>query len=1103
MFHHKTRKFGLLALSLATTLMAFGQDETIRLQSNRLTCKQTIQLIEEQTDYSVVYSNSKLNLNTPVRVKGHEMRMGDLLTAALKGQKMRYEIRNKHIIISDATADAATNGQTHSTNSTQQTKKVSGRVVDSKGEPLIGAAVKVKGSSAATVTDLEGNFTLNNVAANATLEVTYIGYTAQAVEAKGGAPLNIVMNEDAQSLDELVVVGYGTQKKSSLTASISTVKSSDLAKQVTTNVASALQGRAPGVEILQNGGEAGGDVSILIRGAGSFGSTEPLYVIDGAFSNNGLNSLNSKDIESIEILKDGSAAAIYGSRAANGVVLITTKSGRAGKTKVELSSDFSYQTPMHMLDFMNSSQWRQFATTVANNSPAYEVAKENASPTNPNADIDWQDLYYRNASMYSFGASVSGGGEHSTFSTSLGYQDQTGIIIQSDYKKYNGRINGTYQKGRFTVAENLAVAFTKKQTPPTSRPIEIPTVPVTDSYGRYISTPAELGYATTNIDIDNSLAQIYNRNQWTKKTDITGSVSVKYDILKGLAYKIGFAGSYLNAHGYTHTPAYASYWDVNGVADSRFSQPYTSLAESRNEQFNYTIDNLLTYNKELGGHTFDALLGTSWMQEWNRTMSINSGTNDLGAASVTTYNGVGVVGSDEYDAALLSFFARLNYDYMNRYMLSLSVRSDKSSKFAKNHRTGWFPSVSAGWNVSEEKFFNIPWISKMKLRASYGILGANFITPYSFVSTAYGPVPTILNNKRQFGYVTRFAQSDLKWEKAISSNMGIEMGFLNNTLTFTGEYYYKRNNDLLAPLEALPSSGQTIVINNPDVPYYNSASVENKGWEFTLGYRNHWKDWSFDILGNITFMKNKVIKLGEGVQPIRGSLMSSKFNDRPTITKEGLPIGSFWGYKVAGINENGDFLYESVDGTSKTAKDIAETDKQVIGNPTPDFTYGLNINLGYKNWDLTMFLQGSHGNDIFAAAKYNFYFNYDSNCLVDALNSWTTTNSGSTLPIAKTDNYYGGNSLPSSFYVENGSYLRCKNIQLGYNFNEKLLQKTNFISACRIYVGVQNLFTITSYPLYDPEVSSNTLFDRGIDGLYRNAPRINARTWNFGINITL
>lgn len=985
-----------------------------------------------------------------------------------------------------------------------QQKSITIKVIDTRNEPIIGASVLEKGTTNGTVTNLDGECKLT-VSPKSTLVISYIGYKAQEVAVSDKTMISAILEEDTEQLEEVVVVGYGVQKKSSMTAAVASVSAKEIAKQVTSNVASALQGRTPGVEILQKGGEAGGGVSILIRGAGTFGSTEPLCIIDGAVSNNGLNSLNPNDIASIEVLKDGSAAAIYGSRAANGVVLITTKQGKSGKTVVEIAGNFSYQTPTKMLDFMNADQWRQFANMVADNSGLVH-APENVKPSNPAIDTDWQDLYFQNAPLYNINASISGGGEYTTYNTSFGYFNQKGIIAESDYEKYNARVNGTFKKGILSVDENLSIAHTRKKPQSTLRIIGLPTMPEKDEYGRYVSAGPE--YNILSSAIENPIAPYYNHDVVNRTTDITGSLGITLDIFKGLKYKLNLAGSYLNTHNYLHTPAYSTMWDEDGEPVSGFGQKYTSLNESRGEEFNYTIDNLLTYNNTFSGHTLDILLGTSWMREYNRTMSINSDNNDLGAPTITGYEGAGSVSAVEKNAALLSFFARLNYDYENRYLLSLSIRSDKSSKFAKGHRVGYFPSVSAGWNVHEEKFFMIPWVSKLKVRGSYGELGANFIDPYSFLSLAYGPVPSIFGDKRTYGYVTRFAQENLTWETAISSNVGLELGFLDNSLTFTADLFLKRNNDLLAPLAPLPSSGQTIIINDGDLPYFNTASVENKGLEMTLGYRKMWGDFSLDASANLTFIKNKVRKLGDGVQPIRGESISSKFNDRATITKEGLPIGTFWGYKVLGIDDKGDFIFEDNNGLDENGKltgkpdgNTDENDKTVIGNPNPDFTYGLNISFGYKNWDITAFFQGVQGNDIFCGAKYYNYFNYSNNCLVDALNSWSKDNTSTQLPIAKTDNYSGGNSLPSTFYIEDGSYFRCKNLQVGYTFKGKLLEK-NFVKTIRLYAGVQNLFTITKYSMYDPEVSDNTLFDRGVDGQYDIAPTVNARVYNIGFSLT-
>lgn len=762
-----------------------------------------------------------------------------------------------------------------------QTSVVKGTVIDKDGDPLIGVSIYEKGRhSVSTTTDIEGNYSIS-VPQNATLEFAYVGYKTVLVDVNGRTQINVTLADETTDLSEIVVVGYGVQKRSSMTASVASVSAKEMNKQIASNVASTLQGRAPGVEVLQNGADPGSDISILVRGAGSFGSTEPLYIIDGAISNNGLSSLVASDIESIEVLKDGSAAAIYGSRAANGVVLVTTKNGKAGETKVELNGSYTLQTPAKLLKFMNASQWREYANMVCDNSAAYDRATQNVNPTDPDYSTDWQDIYYNNASMYSLGAAISGGNENATFNTSLGYTDQDGIVINSGYKKYNARLNSTYKKGRFTITENLSLSHSKRLPTTTTRGIMIPTIPVTDEYGRYISTPSELGYSTTNSNITPPLASIYNTEQFTKKTDVIGALGVLVDIWGGIKYKFNISGDYLHTYGYAHTPEYATYWDADGNIDSRFSQPYTYLSESRSDKFNYTIDNLLTFNRDFGEHSFDVLLGTSWMREYYRYMSMNSGSNDLGAPTITTYNGAGQIGSDEQNSALLSFFGRVNYNYAERYLLSATIRRDESSKFAKDYRVGYFPSISAGWNIHNESWFNVSptIINKLKIRGSYGELGANFIDPYSFTSLAYGPVPAIFGDQRVFGYVTKLAQQNLKWETAVSSNVGVEMAFLKNRLNASVEYYYRRNNDLLAPLEPLPSSGQTIIINDGDLPYFNTASVENKGIEITAGYRDTFGDWTIGIDGNITFLKNKVLKLGEGVQPIRGTIMSSKFND--------------------------------------------------------------------------------------------------------------------------------------------------------------------------------------------------------------------------------
>ena len=977
-----------------------------------------------------------------------------------------------------------------------QQQTVTGTVYDESGLPLIGVSVQEKGTSNGAITDIDGKFSVK-LSPEATgggkiLIFSYIGYKTQEVSLDGRTNIEVTMSEDTEQLEEVVVVGYGVQKKSSLTASVASVSNKEIVKTMSSNVASTLQGRMPGVDIVQQAGVAGADVNILVRGAASFGATEPLYVIDGAFSNNGLTSINPNDIESIEILKDGAAAAIYGSRAANGVVLITTKRGKQGKPVIEINGSFAVQTPTNIPDFLNASQWREFANMVADNS-GMAHAPENDNPTYPDVDTDWADEWLQFAPMWNLNASISGGGENSTFSTSIGYLDQTGMTVYSDFKRYNFRVNSSYKKGIFSLSENVAISHRDK-TPTTAFNIKLPTLPIYDEQGRLVSGGPDYYINPEDGQSKNPFASLEYSDRYNKVTEVIGALNAELDIWKGLKYKLSVSGNYSTSHNYTHTPQYDTRWFEDGSVDIDYSNTRNSVSESRGEEFTYTIDNLLTYDQTFNGHHVDALLGTSWMREYSRNMSIAT-IDDLGATNITGFQSIdGRISAGDSNAALLSFFARLNYDYEGKYLLSASIRRDESSKFYKDNRVGYFPSVSAGWNVHQESWFENPVVSKLKIRGSYGELGANFLDPYNFDPIAFGPIPYTLGGNRYVdGRAAYLKSRDLTWETAKTTDIGIEMGFLNNDLTVQVDYFIKKNVDLLAQIDLNLSSGQVFEINSSsEKPYVNSASVKNTGWEFLLNYRKQLTpDFSIDASFNFSTLKNKVLALGDNVQPITSGAMSSYFNDSPSITMPGEAIGSFYGYRIDGFDADGNFIFTDTDGNGI----VNAEDKVILGNPIPDFSYGLNLNLAYKDFDMTMFFQGVAGNEIFNQMKYTYYFDYSNNCVTDVLNAWSETNKDTNIPIMKTANTNGGNSLPSEFYVEDGAYFRCKNLQIGYTLPKKVLDKLSFTNL-RFYVGVQNLFTITGYSGYDPEVSSNVLFSRGID----NSSYPNARTYTFGFN---
>ena len=1006
----KNRVLLVLLLSFAVSLAASAQKITMNLQQVKL--EKVFSLITKQTGLTVAYSRTIVNPERIVSVQAKDKDLSKVLDDLFAGTNVAYEIGEKKIYLKAKEAPLASQGS-------QKTKKITGTVTDIKGEPIIGASVLVKGAGTGTVTDVDGNFTLD-ASADALLAVSYIGYKTQEVKVGNKNSYSIQLQDDTEVLDEVVVVGYGVQKKSSLTGAVASISSQEISKQVSSNVASSLQGRTPGVDIVQQAGVAGADVNIVIRGAASFGATEPLYVIDGAFSNAGLSSLNPNDIESIEVLKDGAAAAIYGSRAANGVVLITTKKGKSGKPVIQIDGSFAFQKTTNIPEFLNASEWREFANMVADNS-GLPHAPENDNPTNPNLNTDWSKEWIQFAPVWNLNASIAGGGDNSTFSTSLGYLDQTGMTIYSDYKRYNFRLNTSYKKGRFSFSETLGLTH-KDKTPTTAFNIALPTLPIYDEQGRFTSGGPDYYINPEDGKAQNKIAPLHYTDQFNKVTDLIGSLNAQLDIWGGLKYKLSLSGNYSNKHNYTHTPEYYTKWNSDGTPDKDYGNTRNSVSETRGEEFTYTIDNLLTYNKTFNRHSIDALLGTSWMREYYRYMT-NSTINDLGGTDITGFqNEDGKISAGDSNAALLSFFARVNYDYDNKYLLSLSIRRDESSKFHKDNRVGYFPSVSAGWNVHQEKWFQNPVMSKLKIRASYGELGANFLNPYNFDAIAYGPIPYTVGGERYVtGRAAYLKSKDLKWETAKTTDIGIELGFFNNDLTLSLDYFVKKNVDLLAQIDLNLSSGQIFEINSSrEKPYVNTASVKNTGWEFMMNYRKQLtKDFHIDATFNIATLKNKVLSLGENVQPITSGAMSSYFNDAASITMPGEAIGSFYGYKIDGFDAEGNFIFADTDKNGV----VNANDKVILGSPIPDFTYGLNINMEYKDFDLTVFFQGVQGNDIFNQKKYTYYFDYSNNVVKEAMNGWTKTNRNTGIPIMKTQNTSGGNSLPSEFYVEDGSYL--------------------------------------------------------------------------------
>ena len=1120
-----------LGVIQAFALNTYSQQAHISIKLHDQRLENVLKSIENNSEYFFMYNKDLINVEKVVSIDAADQTIQAVLDQLLKGTDISYSIVNRQIILSNLKNNSGT--------VSDQKKSVSGKVTDSTGSTLPGVSVVVKGTTNGTITDMDGNFKLTNVPDNGILVFSFVGMKSQEISLAGKTTIDVKLVEESIGLDEVVAVGYGTQKKSSLTGAVASISPKELSKLPQSNLGAALQGRSPGVSVTTDGGVAGGAVNILIRGASSLTNVSPLYVIDGAFANN-LSGINTADIENMEILKDAAAAAIYGSRAANGVILISTKRGKAGQLQINLNSSYSLQTPSKYLDFINAQQYAKLMVDVATREGITPPVRL-TSQFNPAIDQDYQKLWFGNAPMYNVGLDISGGSENSTFYSSVNYLNQESILAYSNFKRYDARINTSQKRNKFKLDESISVNRTESKPnyaySGAAYGYDIPLLPAkntdkslwgTNSEGfagglqseYYIANPPSTPnptFTTNNMFATGALSH-FNENY----TIITGSAKASYEIAKGLVYSLGLNGFYQVSTSTYDIPSF-TLLDINGKNPAIQNRSYT---QTKGDYFQYTMDNLLSFKRTIGENDIDVLLGQSWLSEKSTSGAIIGGAGNFVSNTITTARGSVATSGYNYDSGLLSFFGRVNYGYKDRYLVSVSARSDASSKFAKSKRVGVFPSLSVGWNIHNESFFKSNIISQAKLRGSYGELGANFIPPYSFVSTIRATVPVTLGDQsRSMGTITELANPDLKWETSKTYDIGVDLSFFKNKLSFSADYFYKDNVDLLAGLTPPPSSGRGLDIASSSY-FVNSANVRNNGLEFSLTYHKSSGKFTYNVTANLSHVSNKVVSLGTNVQPILGFAYSGSFSDSPTITKPGLPIGVFWGYKTDGVYQKDSDVPQTGVEKGKKAGDLKfvntngdnvvdVNDKTVIGSPFPDFEYGLNFSGNYGNFDMTIYLVGSQGNSIFNSSKYTSYFLTTKAKTSDVLNAWTPTNTNTNLPRITTASAMGGNALPNSFYVEDGSYLRLKNFQVGYTVAKGMFKKLP-LEKIRAYFGVQNLFTITKYSGYDPEVAVipretlnaaatggrskdvNILFNRGVDS--RAYPR--DRTYTIGLQLS-
>lgn len=973
-------------------------------------------------------------------------------------------------------------------------KAITGKIIDEQGEPIIGVNIVEKGTSNGTVTDVEGNFSLK-VSSNAILQISYIGYLAHEIPTDGRNSFSIVLIEDTKALDEIVVIGYGAVKKSDLTGSVSSVKGSDLNAFSVANIAQALTGKTTGVQVLQNTGRPGASISLRIRGTNSImGGNEPLYVIDGFPG--GISRLNTEDIESIEILKDASATAIYGSRGANGVVLITTKKGKIGETKVEYEGNYGIQKIRKKLDLLNAKEYAMFYNEQQINDGLGSFFTEEEIKSFGEG-TDWQDLVFQTAPIQKHSLTVSGGNQKIKYLFGGGRFDQEGIIKNSSYTRNSFRanidatINNKFNLGFFSqFSQNLSTNNGSEyggsrgngllggalSAPPTVNPY--------DNDGNYLRLTTVYPFMS-NV-IKNPLNFIYENKYESRSTSGVINTYINYKPIKDLTIKISGGVS----KGFSRT---------NNYQTTKFVDSQGNASYSTSDDITLLNENIINYIKKINDVHNISVMGAFTYENYKYTNLGASGSgffNDIVETyAIGTASTVNVPSSGYSDYTLLSYLGRINYTYRDKYFITANFRADGSSRYSEGDKWAYFPSAALAWRLSNEKFFKENIIcNDLKLRIGYGSSGSTAIGAYQTL-VMLSPGKVYLGD-----LLTHYAPSarypgKLKWETTDQTNFGIDAGFLDNKMRLTIDYYIKSTRNLLNNVTMPASTGYTYTVQNV-------GEIQNKGIEFLIDaniYNREKFRWNTSF--NFSLNRNKVIKLYKGEDVTGSSYNVGSINDFINILREGHPVGAFYGYKENGYDEEtGKILY--LDSNGNNTLSPTSKDKVFIGDPNPDFIYGFNSNMSFNNIELSFFIQGSQGNDIFNISKntQNCDYNYGLNVTKDVFEShWKESNSpieNAKVKYPKISKYSLANV--SDRFVEDGSYIRLKNIEIAYNIPTQLL---NNIKLFQIYGSAQNVLTFTKYSWFDPEVNvygGSSSINQGID--YNGYP--SAITYSLGVRLT-
>ncbi|PIQ19866.1 MAG: SusC/RagA family TonB-linked outer membrane protein [Cytophagales bacterium CG18_big_fil_WC_8_21_14_2_50_42_9] len=1002
----------------------------------------------------------------------------------------------------------------------QGKQAISGKVTGG-GQPLPGVSIVIKGTSNGTASDVEGNFTIE--AANTdVLVVSYIGFNTQEIPVGNKTQINVALQEDAKALEEVVVIGYGVQQKKLVTGATAQVKGEDLQKQSTTDPLQALQGQAPGVQITSSSGQPGESFRVVVRGVGTTGSAAPLYIVDGVITGD-ISFLNPADIQSIDVLKDAASAAIYGSQAANGVVLITTKTGKAGQpAQITFDTYVGVQNVARKADLLNSQEYATIMNEASVNSGGLPYFTNEQIAT-MGTGTNWIDeMFVEDAVTQNYSLGAQGGSENSTFSTSFSYTGQEGIVGGKDlsnYDRYNFRVNSEHsfynkivklgEHLNFAYIENNGVGVGNQYNNSLRAAFNTsPFVSMYDENGNFFDN----SNSTWNNGEANPYAQMVYGNQNRRNSQrLVGDIYAVIEPIKNLRFRTSLGLNYTASEYRSYTPVYRlSIYSFNDV--SRVSQ---SLSKGRTLMW----DNLLSYNYTLNqNHYFEAMVGTSAFK--NDGSSINGGNVDLiisdlehaYLSNATNTNGtnISLTGAPYSADRRMSYFGRLNYNFKETYLINATLRADGSAKFGSNNRWGYFPSVSTGWVISNESFManTQNWLSYLKLRGSWGQVGNQDIGYFQYLGLI-----SYLNTNYIFGseegvltsgaYPSRLPNEDIKWEASEQTNFGFDARFFNGKLTANFDWYKKTSKDWLIVAPILATAGA-----NP--PYINGGNVTNKGVELALNYSSNIGEFNYSVGVNGAYNKNRVTEIPTADQIIHGDNNLLFDNSLEFYrAQSGFPIGYFWGLKTDGIFQTeaevaahtnaegtliqpnaapGDVRYVDLNGDGL----ISDLDRTQIGNPNPDLTYGITLSGNYKAFDFSFLASGVAGNQL--VQSYRNQANQFANYTSAILDRWHGPGSSNTIPRVTLDNRNWTSF--SDLYIHDGDYLRISNITVGYDFGK--LHTKSYLRKVRLYASVQNLYTFTKYEGMDPEIGYSNGFSSGIDLGYYPRPR----TMLIGANIT-